>query len=217
MLYGNVTEGAVVYGRIVQATTYADLEAIQAKAKAMGATLFVAGDTSPTGSEEGLKHSTAIVGLPVAKAVAGTIRKFSLDEVRRAAAQYGALDWTSLGAAPSSTGNPGGASEVGEGTFLLCWGPLPQVVLAVGTMKLVDEDDEDYDEELDGGDPVYELYESTDMGQQPGLEAVDGKKIAWTEFSGCRHVDLSEEAIARYHAMVPLHQKPGLHLIVRYD
>lgn len=215
MLYEDITEGAVVHGRVLAASTYAELEAIQAKAQAMGATLFVAGDTSPTGDEEGLKHSKAIVGVLVAKAAAGDVAEVSAEAVRGAAARVAALDWSKLdGHAPSivyAYDENEEESEVSEGTFLLSWGPLPQVVLSVG--RLVDEGEGDEDE----GAAVYERYRSQDMDQVPGPLAVDGKKIAWTEFTGCCHVDLSDDAFARHRTKVPAHADPKLYLTVRYD
>lgn len=213
MLYQDITEGAVVHGRVLAASTYAELETIQAKARAMGGTLFVAGDTSPTGDEEGLKHSKAIVGVLVAKAAAGDVAEVSPQAVREAAARSSQLDWSKLdGHAPGivyAYDENEEESEVSEGTFLLSWGPLPQVVLSVG--HLVEEGDEDE------AAAVYERYRSQDMDQIPGPLAVDGKKIAWTEFSGCRHVDLSDDALARHRTKVPAHADPKLYLTVRYD
>jgi len=211
MLYEDITEGAVVQGRVLEASTYAELETIQAEAKAMGATLFVAGDTSPTGDEEGLKHhNKAIVGVLVAKAEAGQVGVVSHDAVQNAAARYAQLDWSKLGGHALGTvyvydEATDEESEVKEGTFLLCWGPLPQVVLSIGC--IVEKESK----------PVYDLHRSQDMDQVGGRVAVDGKRIDWSEFGGCKHVDLSDEAIARYRARVPLHQDPKLYLTVRYD
>lgn len=214
MLYEDITEGAIVHGRVLAASSYAELETIQTKAEAMGAKLFVAGDTSPTGDEEGLKHSKAIVGVLVAKAPAGEVREVSPQAVRDAAARVAQLDWSKLDVHARNTvyayDEADQESEVSDGTFLLCWGPLPQVVCAVGARVDVDDDDDEVE-------PRYDLIRAQDMDQATGPTGVDGKKIAWTEFTGCSYLDLSDEAFARYRAMVPLHTDPKLYLVVRYD
>lgn len=216
MIYDHITRGAVVHGRVFAANTYTELDIIRSKAEAMGAALFVSGLTKRNGDDAELVDSTAIVGVLVAKATAGELGEVSPQAVIKAASQFAQLEWSSLEGHKRGSVSAGEAPRE-EGTFLLCWGPLPQVVLSVGQMKLTDEDDDDYDEELDGGEPLYDLLYTQDMAQMPGLEAVDGKKLCWTEFSGCKSVDLSEEAFARYRALVPLHREPKLFLTVRYD
>lgn len=134
----------------------------------------------------------AIVGVLVASAPADETAEVSHQLLRDAAEQYARLDLSVL-----DEHTPGVViacdddeqeREVSEGTFLVCWAPRAEVVLSVG--RAVDDEEDERDARRD---------------------------IASTEPTGCRPIDLSERALARYRAAAPTALEPELTLTVRYD
>ena len=100
--------------------------------------------------------------------------------------------------------------------YLMCFGPLPQVVLAFGTTHPRSE----------RGTAKYKYFVCQDMDQTPSDTGVDGIEVqidegpAFTEFGDTIVVPrdmLSESTITQLAAQVPSLESPGLFLTVRYD
>lgn len=100
--------------------------------------------------------------------------------------------------------------------YLMCFGPLPQVVLTFGTTHPREE----------RGTAKYEYFVCQDMDQTPSDSGVDGVGVpidgspAFTEFDETILVPsdlLSETTLTELAAQVPSLESPGLFLTVRYD
>lgn len=135
-------------------------------------------------------HAWAIVGVLVASAPAGGIAEVSEQLLRDAAEQYARLDLSVL-------------DEHTPGVLVACDEDEAEHEVSEGTFLVCWE-------------PQAHVVLSVGCAEDEEDETAR-RDIASTEQTGCRPVDLSEGALARYRAGAPPHTEPELTLTVRYD
>ncbi len=209
MLNAEDTQGAVVAGYSFDITdkSYDDVQALIDAALALGAEVFVAGDTSDGSGEENFMAG-AVVGYSIAIVdVDGDPVEVTRAAIDEALAKAKALDISSLG-------DLADLSEVN--TFLLSWGPLPAAALSFGARHEAAYND-DINLYTKPTDVKYKFHSMQNMSQEWGAEGTDGVTIASCEFSDVFDVDISADALAAKVSEVPLITEPKLFLTARYD
>jgi hypothetical protein len=208
MLNSEETAGALTAGRSVSLSgkSYDEASGLAARVEALGAKLFVAGDTSSGSGEEEFMEG-GVIGVTIAVAdVDGAPVAITRAAIEAGLAKARALDWSSLA-------DVEGLGEIT--TQLLSWGPLPAASLSVGVRHAAHETDDGlYDKPADA---KYRFFSMQNMSQEWGPEGVDGVRVASVEFGDVVDVDLSPDAIGAKAAEVPLLDGPSLFLTARYD
>jgi len=228
MLYEDITTGALVLGHSLDkkltagraAEIRSKLDHVNAKHSA-DVQLFVPGDsvTDHAGDPEMMLSSSAVYfGLSAeASPCFEAPHPVSIERVSATYAKIAAIPaafWTDLAADIEELPEGFGAGE--PSLYLMCYGPLPQVVLAFGAKHPREE----------RSSAKYKFFTCQDMDQSPLDMGVDGVDVeideiaAYTEFDDALVVPratFSEGSAAELAAKVPSLDAPGFFLTVRYD